>query len=258
MNYTNNSSADCRMGAPWTNRWRRPARSLSRSLAKSALLWVASTPRLHDLHTADIFAVFCLRTFFTHWKVCYSSSVCFLCQVIKGLSYLREKHKIMHRGQSIWFNRSVISCFSSEFHLQNDHLSVISLNRCKDWVTGVEILMERLWQAAQACTGSAACLLPVNSSATVFWVPWILLSDVKPSNILVNSRCEIKLCDFGVSGQLIDSMANSFVGTRSYMSVSWNKHDPPSQNLPCVCTCMPVSLQVTPTRFMAAHNHFQH
>lgn len=44
--------------------------------------------------------------------------------------------------------------------------------------------------------------------------------DVKPSNILVNSRGEIKICDFGVSGQLIDSMANSFVGTRSYMSVS--------------------------------------
>uniref|UniRef100_A0A8C2W873 Dual specificity mitogen-activated protein kinase kinase 1 n=1 Tax=Cyclopterus lumpus TaxID=8103 RepID=A0A8C2W873_CYCLU len=40
----------------------------------------------------------------------------------------------------------------------------------------------------------------------------------QPSNILVNSRGEIKLCDFGVSGQLIDSMANSFVGTRSYMS----------------------------------------
>jgi len=45
--------------------------------------------------------------------------------------------------------------------------------------------------------------------------------DVKPSNILVSSRGEIKLCDFGVSGQLIDSMANSFVGTRSYMSVRW-------------------------------------
>ena len=46
----------------------------------------------------------------------------------------------------------------------------------------------------------------------------IIHRDIKPSNILVNSAGEIKICDFGVSGQLIDSMANTFVGTRSYMS----------------------------------------
>ncbi|CAJ0962785.1 unnamed protein product, partial [Mesorhabditis belari] len=46
----------------------------------------------------------------------------------------------------------------------------------------------------------------------------ILHRDVKPSNMLVNTAGEIKLCDFGVSGVLVDSMANSFVGTRSYMA----------------------------------------
>lgn len=46
----------------------------------------------------------------------------------------------------------------------------------------------------------------------------IMHRDIKPSNILVNSEGAIKICDFGVSGHLIDSIAQSFVGTRQYMS----------------------------------------
>lgn len=46
----------------------------------------------------------------------------------------------------------------------------------------------------------------------------IMHRDIKPSNILVNSKGQIKICDFGVSVQLIDSIAQSFVGTRQYMS----------------------------------------
>ncbi|CAD6576166.1 MAG: MAP kinase kinase (MEK) [Tremellales sp. Tagirdzhanova-0007] len=42
--------------------------------------------------------------------------------------------------------------------------------------------------------------------------------DIKPSNILANSVGEIKICDFGVSGELINSIANTFVGTSTYMS----------------------------------------
>lgn len=46
----------------------------------------------------------------------------------------------------------------------------------------------------------------------------IIHRDIKPSNILFNSLGEIKLCDFGVSGELINSIAHTFVGTSIYMS----------------------------------------
>lgn len=46
----------------------------------------------------------------------------------------------------------------------------------------------------------------------------IMHRDIKPSNILVNSRGYIKLCDFGVSGELVNSVADTFVGTSTYMA----------------------------------------
>lgn len=46
----------------------------------------------------------------------------------------------------------------------------------------------------------------------------IIHRDIKPSNILCNSKGHIKICDFGVSGELINSIADTFVGTSTYMS----------------------------------------
>ncbi|KAI9139398.1 kinase-like domain-containing protein, partial [Paraphysoderma sedebokerense] len=47
----------------------------------------------------------------------------------------------------------------------------------------------------------------------------IIHRDIKPSNILFNSQGQIKLCDFGVSGEaLLNSLASTFVGTDAYMS----------------------------------------
>ena len=81
----------------------------------------------------------------------------------------------------------------------SDHLHSVVVRLC---------YVLHILPAVQQCAQQSTALLLCDTDA-----------DVKPSNILVSSRGEIKLCDFGVSGQLIDSMANSFVGTRSYMSV---------------------------------------
>ncbi|KAJ7636255.1 kinase-like domain-containing protein [Roridomyces roridus] len=45
----------------------------------------------------------------------------------------------------------------------------------------------------------------------------ILHRDIKPSNILLNSSGDIKLCDFGISGEL-NSLTGTFAGTSLYMS----------------------------------------
>jgi mitogen-activated protein kinase kinase len=47
-----------------------------------------------------------------------------------------------------------------------------------------------------------------------------LIPDIKPSNILITKEGNVKLCDFGVSGELVNSLAGTFTGTSYYMAVS--------------------------------------
>lgn len=46
----------------------------------------------------------------------------------------------------------------------------------------------------------------------------IIHRDVKPTNILINTQGKVKLCDFGVLGNLVASLAKTNIGCQSYMA----------------------------------------
>ena len=65
------------------------------------------------------------------------------------------------------------------------------------------------------------------SPPTLFFV-LITGEDVKPTNILVNTKGDVKLCDFGVSGNLVASLAKTNIGCQSYMAPERIRGEPSS------------------------------
>ncbi|XP_056144414.1 dual specificity mitogen-activated protein kinase kinase 6-like [Lampris incognitus] len=48
----------------------------------------------------------------------------------------------------------------------------------------------------------------------------VIHRDVKPSNVLINTQGQVKMCDFGISGHLVDSVAKTMdAGCKPYMAI---------------------------------------
>ncbi|KAK7115614.1 dual specificity mitogen-activated protein kinase kinase 5-like [Littorina saxatilis] len=104
-------------------------------------------------------------------------------------------------------SRAIIAFYGAFF--QENRISI-----CTEFMDGGSL--DRYMPIPETVLGGiAACIV---EGLIYMWNLKIMHRDIKPSNVLLNTAGEVKLCDFGVSVQLVKSITTTFVGTNVYMA----------------------------------------
>uniref|UniRef100_A0A1D1XTI6 MAP kinase kinase skh1/pek1 n=1 Tax=Anthurium amnicola TaxID=1678845 RepID=A0A1D1XTI6_9ARAE len=127
-------------------------------------------------------------------------------QIIRELQFLRTCHSpniVAYHGAILEIRDSSISIFME--YCEGGNLDSIYRNVSKRQGRVGEKILGKIGESV------LKGLVYLNSKQ-------IIHRDIKPSNIVVTRKGEIKICDFGVSGELIASSVDTFLGTSYYMA----------------------------------------
>ncbi|KAF9909843.1 Protein kinase C signaling pathway involved MAPKK protein [Lobosporangium transversale] len=125
---------------------------------------------------------------------------------------LERELKTLDRCHSPW----IVTFYGA--YMDGDELAI-----CMEYCEGgsMESVYKRVAEKGQSISEKVLGKISeavLNGLVYLHKMHHVIHRDLKPSNIVVTMEGNIKLCDFGVSGDLVNSLAETFVGTSYYMA----------------------------------------